>query len=76
MSCKERIPRAISEEDYVELWKMLEGSDVATKRVYTPLEKRVYRLYISARYRIESYTDPLHGEIKKGIVSLFFIILF
>ena len=49
VSCKERIPRAVSEEDYAELWKLLEGGDiVAMKRVYTPLEKRVYRLYKSS----------------------------
>ena len=70
---EKRIPRTINDDDYDELFKLLEEyEEITLKRKHSPNEKRVYRMYKCSKYKVEEYTDPLSGEIKRGIVSLHF----
>ena len=68
---KERLPQPLPEKDYNMLLEALRSNSFKMTKSYNTQTKRVYRLFTSGRYKLESVCHPITGNQERLIVSKF-----
>ena len=66
-----RTPQAIDDDVYEGLKNSLLRQECKLKKIYTALQKKIYRLHQSDKYELRKIYNPVTNKEEETIVSIF-----